>query len=73
MNPLVSELREKRTLADEGLRELLESEEMSLLIEILQLPFFQRTSDIDDLILNTAGVMVGYGFYALASKATKKG
>ena len=46
---------------------------LSLCIEILQLPFFQRTSDIDDLILNTAGVMVGYGFYALASKATKKG
>ena len=30
MNPLVSELREKRTLADEGLRELLESEDASL-------------------------------------------
>ena len=38
---------------------------MSLCIEILQLPFAVRASDIDDLILNTAGVMAGYGIYAL--------
>ena len=45
---------------------------LSLCIEILQLPFFQRTSDIDDLILNTAGVMVGYGIYSLVRKAAKR-
>ena len=38
---------------------------ISLCIEILQLPFASRISDIDDLILNTLGVAVGYGIYAL--------
>ena len=37
---------------------------ISLSIEILQLPFPARASDIDDLILNTLGVAVGYGIYA---------
>ncbi len=36
---------------------------LSLCIEILQLPFASRASDIDDLILNTLGVAVGYGIY----------
>jgi glycopeptide antibiotics resistance protein len=38
---------------------------ISLTIEILQLPFAVRCSDVDDLILNTAGCLVGYGIYAL--------
>jgi len=38
---------------------------ISLCIEILQLPFASRASDIDDLILNTLGVAVGYGICAL--------
>jgi glycopeptide antibiotics resistance protein len=38
---------------------------ISLCIEILQLPFYDRVSDIDDLILNTIGVIVGYGIYIL--------
>ena len=38
----------------------------SVCIEILQLPFYDRVSDVDDLILNTAGCLVGYGIYALA-------
>ena len=38
---------------------------ISLCIEILQLPFAGRSSDIDDLILNTSGVAIGYGIYAL--------
>jgi len=37
----------------------------SLLIEILQLPFFDRVSDIDDLLLNTLGYLAGYGIYLL--------
>ena len=37
----------------------------SLLIEILQLPFFDRVSDIDDLLLNSLGFLVGYGIYLL--------
>ena len=41
---------------------------ISLCIEILQLPFSVRASDVDDLILNTAGVIVGYGIYALVRK-----
>ena len=36
---------------------------MSLAIEILQLPFADRTSDVDDLILNTLGVAIGYILY----------
>ena len=32
---------------------------MSLSIEILQLPFFERTTDIDDLMLNTLGCFIG--------------
>ena len=38
---------------------------ISLSIEILQLPFASRMSDIDDVILNTLGVAVGYGIYAI--------
>lgn len=37
---------------------------ISLFIEILQLPFPSRASDVDDLILNTMGVAIGYGIYA---------
>ena len=37
----------------------------SLLIEILQLPFYVRCSDIDDLILNSAGYLMGYGIHLL--------
>ena len=37
----------------------------SLCIEILQLPFFDRVTDIDDLILNSVGFAVGDGIYLL--------
>ena len=37
----------------------------SLLIEIVQLPFFDRVSDIDDLLLNSLGFLLGYGIYLL--------
>lgn len=36
---------------------------ISLCTEILQLPFPSRASDIDDLILNTLGVAIGYIIY----------
>ena len=36
---------------------------ISLIIEILQLPMMSRASDIDDLILNSFGVLIGYGIY----------
>lgn len=38
---------------------------VSLFIEILQLPFFSRVSDIDDLLLNSLGFLMGYGIYLL--------
>ena len=38
---------------------------LSLCIEILQLSFSRRASDIDDLILNTLGVAIGYAVFAL--------
>lgn len=39
---------------------------ISLCIEIIQLPFSVRATDIDDLFLNTIGVIMGYGIYTLA-------
>lgn len=39
---------------------------ISLCVETIQLLFASRTTDIDDLILNTLGVMIGYGIYALS-------
>ena len=44
----------------------------SLCIEILQLPFFDRVSDIDDLILNSLGFLVGYGIYLLVKKLRRE-
>lgn len=41
---------------------------ISLCIEILQLPFFERTSDIDDLLINTLGAGIGYLIYTLVYK-----
>ena len=45
---------------------------LSLCIEILQLPFASRASDVDDLILNTFGVAVGYGIYAIINRVRSK-
>ena len=45
---------------------------MSLCVELLQLPFRARVTDIDDLILNTRGVMIGYGIWALARRLAAK-
>ena len=45
---------------------------MSLAIEILQLPFFSRHSDVDDLILNTLGYLLGYGIYLLVKFLRKR-
>ena len=44
---------------------------VSLCIEILQLPFYDRVSDIDDLLLNSLGFFIGYLLYLLA-KSLKK-
>ena len=44
----------------------------SLCIEILQLPFYDRVSDIDDLILNSAGFLTGYLIYLLIKTLKKK-
>jgi glycopeptide antibiotics resistance protein len=38
---------------------------VSLCIEILQLPFHDRVTDVDDLLLNTAGYLLGYGLLLL--------
>lgn len=42
----------------------------SLCIEVLQLPFRSRVTDVDDLILNSLGYVIGYGIFA-AVKAIK--
>ena len=44
----------------------------SLCIEILQLPFFDRVTDVDDLILNSLGFAAGYGIYLLVKTIKKK-
>ena len=41
---------------------------MTLCIELLQLFIVGRTTDIDDLILNTVGGIIGYGIYTMISK-----
>lgn len=46
---------------------------VTLTIEILQLPFFGRATDIDDLILNSLGFLMGYGIYLLAGKLRRRG
>ena len=45
---------------------------VSLCIEILQLPFYDRVSDIDDLLLNSLGFIIGYLLYLLAKQVGKK-
>jgi len=38
---------------------------LSLAIELVQLPFHTRVTDVNDLMLNTAGTAIGYGLYVL--------
>jgi glycopeptide antibiotics resistance protein len=45
---------------------------ISLTIEIIQLPFAVRCSDVDDLILNTLGCVIGYGFLSLVRALRRK-
>lgn len=45
---------------------------ISLTVEVMQLPFFDRATDIDDLILNTLGFLAGYGIYLLVKKFRRK-
>ena len=45
---------------------------MSLCTELLQLPFFDRATDIDDLILNSVGFLMGYGIYLLVRSGIRK-
>ena len=44
----------------------------SLFIEIIQLPLHGRVTDVDDLILNSLGYLIGYGIYLLVKKLKKK-
>lgn len=44
----------------------------SLVIEILQLPFYDRVSDIDDLILNSLGYGLGYLIYLGIKRSQKQ-
>ena len=44
---------------------------ISLAIEIIQLPFACRASDVDDLILNTAGCLAGYGILCLVRRVKR--
>ncbi|GKV57185.1 antibiotic resistance protein VanZ [Sporosarcina sp. NCCP-2222] len=43
---------------------------MTCLIEGIQF-FIGRSSDIDDVILNTVGVMIGYGLFMIGSKIAR--
>lgn len=40
----------------------------SLIIEILQLPFYDRVTDVDDLILNSLGFLIGYALFIFVRK-----
>ena len=46
---------------------------VSLCIEVLQLPFSSRGTDVDDLLLNTLGVTIGYVLFSLARGLRAKG
>ena len=41
---------------------------ISFCIEVVQILFVNSVTDIDDLIMNTAGCAIGYGIYALIRK-----
>ena len=45
---------------------------LSFVIEMIQLLFPGSVTDIDDLILNTAGVAIGYGIYKLVYRLIRK-
>lgn len=46
---------------------------LSLFIELTQLLFYERTSDVNDLILNTAGAFIGAAiFFAVSSLINKR-
>ena len=45
---------------------------ISLCIELVQLALPNSVTDIDDLILNTAGVIIGYAIYSLIRRMIKK-
>ena len=45
---------------------------ISLCIEVLQLLFSERTTDINDLILNTIGTAVGFCIFLLIKKIIKR-
>ncbi len=45
---------------------------LSFVIELIQLLFPGSVTDIDDLILNTAGVAIGYGIYKLVNHSFRK-
>ena len=44
---------------------------ISLVIETVQIPL-DRTTDVDDLFLNTLGAALGYGIYAILRKTKEK-
>ncbi|MCR4580056.1 MAG: VanZ family protein [Treponema sp.] len=50
---------------------LLAGSGFSLIIEITQLAFYQRSTDIDDLILNSGGVLIGALLYFGIKKLIK--
>ncbi|WP_291573818.1 VanZ family protein [Clostridium sp. UBA4548] len=45
---------------------------ISLFIEIIQLVFYLGSTDIDDLILNTLGSLIGFGVLCLLKKITQR-
>ena len=45
----------------------------SLCIELLQLPFYDRVSDIDDLIMNSFGFLIGYIILLLVRMLSRTG
>ena len=44
---------------------------VTLTIELMQLPFYNRATDIDDLILNSAGFLIGYSIYLVVIRLKK--
>lgn len=45
---------------------------LSVCVELLQLPFSVRVSDVDDLIMNVCGIFIGYMLFRLVRSMVKR-
>ena len=64
-DPLIANLFDRYVKEGKFRRFMVAGALLSLCLELCQLPFFERATDVDDLLLNTLGCAIGYGIWAL--------